>query len=977
MKRNCLHLGLLSLCISGAFAAESEWITIPSISGPLTIDGNLDDAAWQGARALPLTFSFRSPFPGFRSPFPAGGEARVATRGGFLCLSARIPEPDRVVAHSTGRNPDWWSEDLVTWNIRVQDTAVRRHLNLSLTVNPLGAYRMQGANGVESLEGAAKLLVAARLGRGEWAAEAAIPLDRFEQIGFIDVQRVRAPRPNTPELQWHWPRANESAPFLFAALTNQPSPGFRRMELRSGTSSEPARHSLSELAWIPNNAWTDEQRNQLHVPRMLANSLLARMSTIADQEKRAWQQVDSQDAWERFRDPRLAALRKWMGPMPERTPLHAMVTHRAKYGDGFVIENLAYESRPNLLVTANLYRPETPSGKIPAIIVVHSHHAPKTQSELQDLGMTWAGAGTAVLVVEQLCAGERSQSQPWPRESYYGRYTLGNQLLLAGESLMKWMVWDLMRSVDLLLERPDIDPRRIVMLGAVAGGGDPAAVTAALDPRIAAVIPFNFGEAGPEEHYTEGPRGYPFDTAWPGWGEWETTRCLPRSAVDQFFPWLLCASVAPRPFLYSFEIGWPEDVEHEPAWARYKKVFALYGARDHLDEVHGFGPFPGPGECTNVGTFLRKRIYPILTRWLNVATPEVEYHNPLPESALMCLTPALAAEREFKPASAIAAVLARQRLALSRAKSASLNQLRINLKDKLGDIEPPANIVAKPLWTKSNSNITVDALSIESQPRITLPVYLLKPVNPMAKRAPAVLAVGQGGKGQFLSERGEDIMTLVRKGVAVCLADVRDTGEIASSASRGPNAMGLAASELMLGGTLLGAQLKDIRTVFHYLSTRPDIDPARITVWGDSAAVTNPDDFAFDQSEMQVAGPFVQHRAEPMGAFLALLTGLYEDRVTAVAARGGLISFLSVLEDRFCHVPEDVIVPGILEIADISDIVEAQGSRPILFERFVDGRNRVAWNQALKASPLLTVRESSQDPDLASWLASQSRRKEQ
>jgi len=43
----------------------------------------------------------------------------------------------------------------------------------------------------------------------------------------------------------------------------------------------------------------------------------------------------------------------------------------------------------------------------------------------------------------------------------------------------------------------------------------------------------------------------------------------------------------------------------------------------------------------------------------------------------------------------------------------------------------------------------------------------------------------------------------------------------------------------------------------------------------------------------------------------------------------------------------------------------------------VDGRNRVAWNQALKASPLLTVRESSQDPDLASWLASQSRRKEQ
>ena len=263
------------------------------------------------------------------------------------------------------------------------------------------------------------------------------------------------------------------------------------------------------------------------------------MSIIAAEEKRDWEKVDSRQAWERFRDHRLAALRTWMGSWPGRTPLRSVVTHRADYGNGFVIENLVFESRPHLLVSANLYLPDKLSGKIPAIVVVHSHHAPKTQSELQDLGMTFARSGTAVLVMDQLCAGERTQSQPWYRESYYGRYALGNQLLLAGESLMKWMAWDLMRGIDLLLERPYIDPQRIIMLGAVAGGGDPAAVTAALDPRVAAVIPFNFGEAGPEEHYTEGPRGYPFDTAWPGWGEWETTRCLPRSSVDQFFPWLL------------------------------------------------------------------------------------------------------------------------------------------------------------------------------------------------------------------------------------------------------------------------------------------------------------------------------------------------------------------------------------------------------------------------------------------------------
>lgn len=964
MKPSRLDLGVFILCATSAFAGDSIFLTIPSMSGPLTVDGRLDEPTWQSARILLLGSSE------FGAPFPAGGEARVATRGPFLCLSARIPEPARIVAHSTGRNPNWWSEDLITWNIRVQDTEVRRHLSLSLTVNPAGAYRILGAAGVESLEVPGRILVATHLAEGEWTVEAAIPVERLGQIGFIDVVRVRAARPDAPELRWYWPATHERATFQLAALTSQAAPEFRPME-RTGAASKSAGPSASKLDWIPKNAWTDEQRTTIEVSRMTAKVLRSRMNTIAEQEKREWQTVDSRETWERFRDRRLSALRNWMGPMPERTALRSVVTHRANYGDGFVIENVVYESRPNLLVTANLYLPENATGKIPAIVVVHSHHAPKTQSELQDLGMTWARSGTAVLVMDQLCAGERSQSQPWPRESYYGRYALGNQLLLTGESLMKWMVWDLMRSVDLLLERPYIDPQRIIMLGAVAGGGDPAAVTAGLDPRIAAVIPFNFGEAGPEEHYTEGPRGYPFDTAWPGWGEWETTRCLPRSAADQFFPWLLCAAVAPRPFLYSFEIGWPEGVEHEPAWARYQKVFALYGARDRLAEVHGFGPFPGPGECTNVGALLRQRMYPILKRWLNVAPPAAEYHNPRPDSDLMCLTPAIAAERRPKPASAIALQLARQHLAGSRVRTAALSGLRMAFQEKLGNIEPLLGASVRPLWTKADSELTVEAFSIETEPGMLLPVYLLKPANPAAKPAPVVLAIAQGGKAQFLSERGEDLMTLVRNGIAVCLPDVRDSGEIAHTASRGPGAMDLAETELMLGGTMLGTRLKDVRTVFHYLASRPDIDPAKIALWGDSFAEANSDDFVFDQSEMQESGPFAQHQAEPMGALLALLTGLYEDRVAAVAARGGLASFLSVLEDRFCHAPQDVIVPGILEVADVADIVAALNARPVLLERFVDGRNRIARHASWKASSKLVVREAEVSEGLTAWLASQ------
>ena len=961
MRSSRLPLGVLYLIASASFAAEPVFVMIPSISGPLAIDGKLDDASWQGSRVFPLTASE------FSSPFPAGGEIRIATRGAYLCVSARIPEPERIVAHSTGRNPNWWQEDLVTWNIRVQDSAARRHPNLSFTMNPLGAYRVQGASGMDSLEGE-KLLVASKIGAHEWTVEAAIPLERFGTIGFIDVQRIRAPRPDAPELHWYWPAMNERATFQLAALSSDPVPDFRAVELRSRNAS-PAREPTAALARIPRNVWTEAQHDQLQVSHMLSNSLRARMSVVADQEKRAWRQVHSREAWERFRDPRIDALRKSIGPMPERTPLHAVVTRRANLGDGFVIQNLVYESRPGLVVTANLYTPEKPSGKIPAVVVIHSHHAPKTQSELQDLGMTWARAGSAVLVMDQLCAGERSQSQPWPRESYYGRYALGNQLLLAGESIMKWMVWDLMRGIDFLLEQPEVDPQRIVLLGAVAGGGDPAAVTAALDSRVAAVIPFNFGEAGPEEHYTEGPRGYDFETAWPGWGEWETSRCLPRSSVDQFFPWLICASVAPRPFLFSFEIGWPEDVEHEPIWARYKKVFELYGARDRLSEVHGFGPYPGPGEVTNVGNLLQKRIDPILQQWLHVAPPAGEYHNPRPDSELMCLTPAIAAARKPKPAAAIVLDLTRERLALARSKLSTLperdrlNALRMALKNKLGDIEPLANPSVQRLWEKSSAESTVEAFTIETEPGITLPVLLLKPTHSANTHAPAILALAEGGKQQFLDERGEDVITLLRNGIAVCLPDLRGTGEIAATKARGPGAMGPAATEFMLGGTLPGARLKDARTIFRYLAARPDIDPARILIWGDSIADVNASDFSFDQSDMQEPGPFVQHQAEPMGALLALLTGLYEDRVMAIAGRGGLLSFVSLLEDRFCHVPQDVVVPGILEVADMEDIVAAQKTRPLLLDKFVDGRNRVAR------------RDTAGEPTLVSWLVNQCLRK--
>jgi hypothetical protein len=92
-------------------------------------------------------------------------------------------------------------------------------------------------------------------------------------------------------------------------------------------------------------------------------------------------------------------------------------------------------------------------------------------------------------------------------------------------------------------------------------------------------------------------------------------------------------------------------------------------------------------------------------------------------------------------------------------------------------------------------------------------------------------------------------------------------------------------------------------------------------------------------------GPGIKHQAEPLGALLATLGALYEDRVRAIVARGGITTFRSLLDDAFAYVPSDVIVPGFLECGDLDTIAEHLHTRA-LFADSVDARNRMVVRQA-------------------------------
>jgi hypothetical protein len=137
----------------------------------------------------------------------------------------------------------------------------------------------------------------------------------------------------------------------------------------------------------------------------------------------------------------------------------------------------------------------------------------------------------------------------------------------------------------------------------------------------------------------------------------------------------------------------------------------------------------------------------------------------------------------------------------------------------------------------------------------------------------------------------------------------------------------------MLGQTLIGSRLRDLRTVMHHLRERYGVDA--FGLWGDSFAPTNPVGFADPLLGDGTEPP----QAEPMGGLLALLGTLFEDDVSATVCRRSLPGFRCALSQRFLYLPYDAIVPGALRAGDLGDIVAALCPRQVWLADLVDARN--------------------------------------
>ena len=695
-----------------------------------------------------------------------------------------------------------------------------------------------------------------------------------------------------------------------------------------------------------------------HQPQQAREEVVERLRAADRASSAGWGQLTGRQDWEAFRDARLAELRQSLGRYPDPPGDLKVRIRRTLDGEGYRIDNLTFESRPGLLVTANLYRPARAGKAMPGFLIVHSHHAPKTQGELQDMGVMWARAGCLVLVMDQLGHGERRQhpfraAADYPtsfrpsRQDYYFRYNLAIQLQTIGDGLMGWMVWDIRRGVDLLLARPGIDPKKIILLGAVAGGGDPAAVAGALDRRIAAVAPFNFGGPQPETRYPL-PDSAEQRFRYAGSGSWESTRNLYRSAKDGFLPWVIVGAIAPRKHVYAHEFAW--DQKNDPVWKRLQRIHGWYASKDSLVGVSGFGRVslrpPQASHCTNIGRVHRQEMHKALKRWFGIDAREPARPERRPARDLLCLGESDRPGRVCE----LADEVARERMAHARRRRArtTTEQRRQELAQEWRRLLGVSRTPGGERWSVGLSRGPGRVPG--GQGRLLFgSVLLLSPRQATPKRLPVTVAFGQGGPRAFLRHRADELRRLLAAGSAVALVDLGGSSNMPPGPGRGRQtaATSLASSDLMLGTPLLGRYLDRLRKVIAHLRRCEacHLDPDRIALWGESFAEVNAPGQRLEVP-LDVPQP---HLAEPMGPLVALLAALMDEKIHSVSVRGGLVGYRSLLASPFCHVPFDVVVPGALTTGDLADVVAALAPRPVRLEGLVDGLNRKAPAKQLES----------------------------
>ena len=188
-------------------------------------------------------------------------------------------------------------------------------------------------------------------------------------------------------------------------------------------------------------------------------------------------------------DARRRELYALLGDLPARSRPISGKKRGEEERDGYLLETWDLDLNGIENVPAYLARPKGASARLPAVLFNHSHGGGYKIGKLEFVdGRSYlqpvpyakelSGLGYVSLAIDHWVFGERSQtSEP----------DMFKEMLWNGQVLWGMMVYDSLRALDFLVQRPDVDPARIATLG-ISMGSTMAWWLAALDERVKVTV---------------------------------------------------------------------------------------------------------------------------------------------------------------------------------------------------------------------------------------------------------------------------------------------------------------------------------------------------------------------------------------------------------------------------------------------------------------------------------------------------------
>jgi dienelactone hydrolase len=297
------------------------------------------------------------------------------------------------------------------------------------------------------------------------------------------------------------------------------------------------------------------------------------------------------EAWQRqFR----AKVLELVGGFPDaRAPIHPQLLEVRDF-PGYKRVKFIFESRPGVGVLAYLLTPSGSGAPHPTVICVPGHgrgvddcvgideygNDRTTKVGYQyDFAIQAVEHGLAAVAIEPLAFGCRRDAKTASKGlgTSACQPTAGSALLL-GETMIGWRVFDVMRTIDWIETRPELDAKRVGCMG-ISGGGTCTLFSTALDPRIRAAFVSGYLNTFRDSIMS---LSHCIDNYVPGilnWGE----------------QYDVAALIAPRPL---FSEGGDRDpifpvAATRASYERLKKVYEIFGVPDKVQQeifsgVHEF-----------------------------------------------------------------------------------------------------------------------------------------------------------------------------------------------------------------------------------------------------------------------------------------------------------------------------------------------------------------------------------------------------